>query len=92
MEPDSERQQVQIPEKEANELAKRLRHDNSLKGVGLSVYAYVSDKGIRALHVACDKSLPGGKYESFDIRYKADTEVDKLAKNAIKRIRAQFVL
>lgn len=76
---------VQIPEREANELAKRLRHAKELQGVALSVYGYISETGTRALHVAVDH-----EEDRYDIRYKADTEIEKLERNAIKRIRAQF--
>lgn len=87
-----ERPIVQMPEKEANELVKRLRHTKALKGVGLSVYAYVNERGTRALHVAADHSTGDGSYDRYDIRYKADTDIDKLEKNAVKRIRTQFEL
>lgn len=82
--------QVQIPEKEANELASALRHTKALKGVGLSVYAYVSRSGTRALHVAADKDLGNGNYQRYDIQYKADKDISLIARNAIKRIRAEF--
>lgn len=80
---------VQIPEKEATELAKRLRH--SLKGVALSVYAYISKKGLRALHVAVDCEVKGVT-KSYDIHYKADSDMTKMARNAINRITAEFEL
>lgn len=83
------REQVQIPEAEANELVKRLRH-SKLVGVGLSVYAYVSKNGTRALHVAADLATGNGDYQRYDIQYKADTDMDKLERNALKRIRTEF--
>lgn len=76
---------VQIPEREATELAKRLRHSPELVGVALSVYGYIAKTGVRALHVAVDYD-----HKNYDLRYKADTEIEKLERNAIKRIRAQF--
>ena len=87
------RQLVEVPEREATELAKRLRHTKALSGVGLSVYAYVSKDGVRALHVAADNPDESNDDNvRYDIRYKADTDIDKLERNAVKRIRAQFVL
>lgn len=90
MKEESIRPQVKVPEAEANELTRRLRHTKELQGVGLSVYAYISKEGHRALHVAVDKKLGSGNYLSYDLRYKADTDIEKLERNAVKRIRAQF--
>jgi hypothetical protein len=70
-----------------------LRHDKTLSGVGLSVYAYVNKKGIRALHVAADN--PDKSNEDnlrYDLNYKADTDMILLHRNASKRIRSQFEL
>lgn len=92
---EDEKVAVQIPEKEATELAKRLRHSDALRKVSLSVYAYVSKSGARALHVAVDWPVGNtGKWETMDIRYKADHPkgVDALYKNAVKRIVAHFHL
>lgn len=91
MEQEPARPIVKVPEAEANELAKRLRHTKELSGVGLSVYAYVNRAGVRALHVAADCKVEG-KMKSYDIRYKADTDMDKLERNAKKRLSAEFVL
>lgn len=81
---------VRVPEQEATELAKRLRH--ALRGVGLSVYGYVNEKGVRALHVAVDYRDSGGLTHRYDIRYKADTEISLLERNAMKRITSHFGL
>jgi len=92
---DEEKVIVQIPEKEATELAKRLRHSDALSKVSLSVYGYVTKSGVRALHVAIDRAVGRtGKYETWDIRYKADHPkgVEGLYKNAVKRIVAHFNL
>lgn len=85
------RQQVQIPEKEATALLKKLRHTKALSGLAISVYAYVNKKGTRALHVAVDRPLAdGADWDRFDIHYKADTELPVLAKNAVKKITGYF--
>lgn len=83
---------VQLPEKEANALTKELRHHRELVGLGLSVYAYISKQGVRALHVAVDRSTFAGNYDSYNLYYRADTELTKLVKNAVKRIRAHYSL
>jgi len=90
MEDQPVRPTVQVPEREATELAKRLRH--ALSGVGLSVYGYVNEKGIRALHVAVDYRDSDAKVHRYDIRYKADTDVVLLERNAVKRITSHFGL
>lgn len=82
-----------VPEAEATELLRKLRNSDALRGVALSVSAYISRTGKRALHVAIDREV--GKmrrYESWDIRYNADTPTDMLYKNAVKRIVAHFNL
>lgn len=84
---------VKAPEKEATALVKKLRHNKILKGLGISVYAYVNKKGIRALHVAADKPKDdGADWDRFDLHYKADTDLAVLDKNATKRICAHFGL
>lgn len=88
---DEHRQQVRIPELEANALVRKLRHDRSLVGYGISVRAYVNKKGTRALHVQVDKPIDGGSnWDRFDLHYKADTDTATLFKNAVKRISAHF--
>jgi predicted secreted protein len=92
---DEEKVIVKVPEQEATELAKKLRHSDALSKVSLSVYAYITKSGTRALHVAIDRAVGRtGKYESWDIRYKADHPkgVDGLYTNAVKRIVAHFNL
>lgn len=92
---DEEKVIVQIPEKEATDLASKLRHSDALRKVSLSVYAYVTKSGVRALHVAIDHPIGNtGKWKSWDIRYKADHPqgVEGLYKNAVKRIVAHFNL
>lgn len=82
-----------VPEAEAAALLKRLRNSDALQGVALSVSAYISKTGKRALHVAIDREVGRSrKYESWDIRYNADTSTDQLYKNAVKRIVAHFNL
>lgn len=76
-----------VPEKEANELTKRLRHHPDLAGCGISVYAYVNKSGTRALHVAVD--FPKG--ERYDLRYKAETDIKLLERNAVKRIKSHWL-
>lgn len=71
-----------VPEAEANELTRRLRHNKELSGCGISVSAYVNKTGVPALHVAVD--FPEG--DRYDIRYKAETPVHQLERNAVKRI------
>ena len=84
---------VVVPEAEATALAAKLRNSDALRGVALSVYAYITKSGKRALHVAVDWRVGRtDKYKSYDIRYDADNETDKLYKNAVKRIVAHFNL
>lgn len=90
MEDQPVRPKVQVPEREATQLAARLRHH--LEGVGLSVYGYVNRDGIRALHVAVDHRDEDKVTHRYDIRYKADTDVGILERNALKRIRSHFNL
>ena len=85
------RQQVQIPEKEATALLKKLRHSKALAGLAISVYAYVNKKGTRALHVAVDKPIAdGADWDRLDLHYKADTDLPVLHRNAVKRIVSHF--
>jgi hypothetical protein len=88
---DQPKVQVKLPEAEANELTKRLRHTKALSGVGLSVYAMVTRSGIRALHLAADCKVDG-KMKSYDVKYKADTDMAKIERNAVKRLSAEFEL
>lgn len=81
---------VRIPEQEAIQLTRSLRHHPELVGFGISVYAYISQDGTRALHVAVDRSDRGGSYNRYDLRYKADTDMTRLVTNAVKRIKAKF--
>lgn len=84
---------VTVPEAEATALAAKLRNSDALRGVGLSVYAYISKSGKRALHVAVDWRVGRtDKYKSYDLRYNADVPTDQLYKNAVKRIVAHFNL
>lgn len=91
MEDQPVRRIASVPEAEANELAKRLRHRKELHGCGISVYAYVPKSGVPALHVAVDfppgEGIEGDRY---DIRYKAETDVKILERNAVKRILSKW--
>lgn len=88
MDNESEVVKVEVPQKEASALCLALRKE--LPNVPLSVYAEIRPGNLRALHVAADD--PEDSTRRFDARYKADKPTDRLAANAVKRIRAAFAL
>lgn len=90
MDESGERVTVVVPEKEATDLARVLRHRSELNGLGLSCYGFINKKGIRAIHVAVDG--PDG-VARYDIYYKADAVAkspERAAANASRKILAHF--
>lgn len=81
---------VQIPDREATELVRKLR--NALPGVGVSVYAFVSPKGVRALEVVADNPDDEAEPLRCEIKYGADKDLDKVTRHAVSRIKNEFAL
>lgn len=81
---------VQIPEREATELVKKLR--NAMPGVGVSVYGLISKKGARVLEVVADNPDDESTLTRCEIKYGADKDLDKVARHAVSRIMNEFAL
>lgn len=76
-----------IPEAEAAAVQKKLRR--KLPNVPMSIQGFVDKKNRRLIHVAADNPRD---FNSTDLNYLADSGVDKIVADAVKKITTRFAL
>lgn len=92
MENNDPKPRVKLPEAEAVKLAAMIRGRVSKMPIVLSVFAFISKKGLPALEVQVDYTNPQGVVETANYNYKASDDPFAVSRHVLKRIKSQFDL